>query len=552
MHLIPALAVLSSLCDLQGRISYANPAFVSMFEYRDSGEVLGKNAADLFIDEEIKKLCDMKAILDRAKSETERFEVVRRDSSLFIVEVSSSKVTDQNNQVVGCMASFVDITDRVRIEDENRRLEEELRNSILDGVIRLDVDSRVLELNSSAGLLFGVSISESVGLTIHELCKDKWKKLAEIIQKSLQGREAVRNREINGGPAKDRWSYIVSVIPRDSDRNAGGLVVVRDITHFEVLEQEAARGVLFEGMVGRSEVMLRVFDMVRNLSDVDTTALVQGATGTGKEMVATALHTHGSRSNGPFVRVNCSALTETLLESELFGHVKGAFTGAVADKIGRFELATGGTIFLDEVGDMSLRLQTRLLRVLQEREIERVGSTTPTPIDVRVVADTRRSLSELVSRGLFREDLYYRLKVVTIGLPLLRDRKEDIPLLVYRFLNRLQVRLNRPVHGIEPEAMEMLLYYDWPGNVRQLDNVIEHAVITSRNGYIMTRHLPVEVRRGEQMFDIPERAPSEAEKLLEVMKTVDWNRSKAARCLGISRTTLYDRMKKYGLTPPEE
>ncbi len=269
--------------------------------------------------------------------------------------------------------------------------------------------------------------------------------------------------------------------------------------------------------------------------------------------MALAVHNASGRSSGPFVQVNCSALSENLLESELFGHVKGAYTGAVNDRRGRFEEADGGTIFLDEIGDVSPVVQVKLLRVLQERTIERVGDNKPIAVNVRVVSATNRDLDFLLASGQMREDFYYRIKVVSLVIPPLRDRREDITLLVAFFLDRIAERQDRagpPV--VSGEAMRLLMNHSWPGNVRELDNSLEHAVVLSRGGAIKAMHLPPEMFRSNsegRLREVPLHSSQEKEMLAAALERAGWNRSRAARRLGIDRTTLWRKIREYGLTP---
>jgi transcriptional regulator with PAS, ATPase and Fis domain len=272
-----------------------------------------------------------------------------------------------------------------------------------------------------------------------------------------------------------------------------------------------------------------------------------GESGTGKELVAEALHYNGNRSHKPFVKVNCSALSENLLESELFGHVKGAFTGAVQDRVGRFQKADGGTIFLDEIGDISPRTQLQLLRVLQEREFERVGDSTPIKVDVRVVAATNQNLKEKIRRGEFREDLYYRLKVVEISMPPLRERREDIPLLVEHFLEKFNKKLSRDIVSVSSDVQKIFMEYPWPGNIRELEHTMEHAFILCRQKTITVNHLPSVFKEfiGFKTFTLEDVKVDEPHAIVQALNKTAWNKAGAARLLGISRRTIYRKMKEY-------
>ena len=315
-----------------------------------------------------------------------------------------------------------------------------------------------------------------------------------------------------------------------------------------------------ESIVGAAPAMLDVYKMVARVAPTMSTVLVVGESGTGKELVARAIHTHSPRANGPFVAVNCTALTESLLESELFGHAKGAFTGAVASKRGIFEEAQGGTVFLDEIGDVAGKMQAQLLRVLQEGEIRRVGGTEAIKVDVRVVAATNRELEEEVKEGRFREDLYFRINVVTIRLPPLRERPSDIPLLVDHFLAKYAARERRNDAGVAPQAMALLQRYAWPGNVRELENVIERALALSKDGVILPSDLPAEIAQeaaatggvaataagGGLVEDRPTLAELERRYIELILRETGGNKKRAAEILGIDRRTLYRTLEREG------
>lgn len=301
-------------------------------------------------------------------------------------------------------------------------------------------------------------------------------------------------------------------------------------------------------MIGRSPRMQEVYGLVEVLAAVDSTVLITGESGTGKELVAEALHRGGARRERPLVRVNCAALAKNLLESELFGHVRGAFTGATSDVVGRFQKAHGGTIFLDEIGDIPEALQVRLLRVLQEKEIERVGDATPIPVDVRILAATHQDLLKKVRRGEFREDLYYRLKVVNVDLPPLRSRKEDLPLLLEHFRLQFNQRFSRNVRGFADAVYYTLVRHDWPGNVRELEHAVEHAFVLCRGNLIDLEHLPPELRQSAPVpRQVDRDTAAQAENLRGALARAGGNKAKAARLLGMSRQTLYRKLSELGL-----
>jgi len=351
---------------------------------------------------------------------------------------------------------------------------------------------------------------------------------------------------------------------RDDNGNIRGVVeTVTDMTDLYKARKEAedANRKLgeihrFDKIIGKSNAMQNVFSAIKVAAASAATILIQGESGTGKELTAGAIHYNSGRVEKPFVAVNCSALSESLLESELFGHVKGAFTGALRDRAGRFEEAQGGTLFLDEIGDISPLIQVKLLRVLQEREIERVGESEKRKIDIRVITATNNDLYSLVSRGKFREDLYYRLKVFPIHIPPLRDRKVDIPLLVSHFIKSQNRKTGKGIIGFTQSAMRILLDYNWQGNVRELENAIEHAFVLCMNKNIDIFDLPVEIRKvnykpavhsKRQYSSSNERKKLTRELLLEILTDSGWNKAEVARRVGLSRASIWKYMKKWDI-----
>lgn len=307
----------------------------------------------------------------------------------------------------------------------------------------------------------------------------------------------------------------------------------------------------FPEIIGKSKAMQEVFYIMEMVAESNSNVLITGESGTGKELVARAIHKKSLRNTKPFVIVDCTTIPENLLESELFGHEKGAFTGAVERKVGLFEIANEGTVFLDEIGELPMSLQKKLLRFLQEREIQRIGSNARIKVDVRVISATNRDLEKLVNEGIFREDLYWRLNVVRINLPTLRERKEDIPLLVNHFLNKYAKENNKQIPQLEPEVMDALINYEWSGNVRELANVIERAIVLSPSGIISMKHLPRRIieKTGWKLYKESSLNLLEVEKslILKALNSTGWNQTKAALILGISRKQLRTKMKHHGL-----
>ena len=344
-------------------------------------------------------------------------------------------------------------------------------------------------------------------------------------------------------------SLTATPLMRKNSTPAGGVLVIRNQTRLVELERSLAECREIQRIIGKSEGIRKVISMIDTLSNVHTSVLITGESGTGKELVANALHAAGDRGTRNLVKINCAALSDGLLESELFGHVRGAFTGAVKDKVGRFQRAHRGTIFLDEIGEMAPRMQLRFLRVLESMEFERVGDSTPVKVDVRVIAATNRDLAARVEQREFRADLYFRLKVVEIAMPPLRDRREDIPLLVQHFLQAFNCKFSKNIQGVSEPVMVLFRSYHWPGNVRQLENVLEHACVLSRGQVITEKDLPADFMPGDGETPITGEADPTASTraIREALKQASYNKSKAARLLGISRRTLYRRLEEHDI-----
>ncbi len=324
----------------------------------------------------------------------------------------------------------------------------------------------------------------------------------------------------------------------------------------EYLREKLYQKYNFNNIIGKNRKMLELFELIKDIAKTNSTVLITGESGTGKELIANAIHFNSDRIKKPFVKVNCAVLAENLLESELFGHVKGAFTGAIRDKLGRFELANGGTIFLDEIGDISPNMQLKLLRVLQEGEFERVGGTETIKVDVRIIAATNRNLEEMMRKGEFRQDLYYRLNVIPLEVPPLRERKDDIPLLVTHFIEKFSKQFNKEIEAIDEDAMRSLQNYSWPGNIRELENLIERAVVLNKTGRLTIKDFPEYVVHQEISSDIELDEDSsltdmvdnfEKQLILKALRENNFNKLRTAEKLGIHRSTFMSKLKKYGI-----
>ena len=446
---------------------------------------------------------------------------------------------------------------------ENKQFEEELErhrsrlesifSSVQDAIITVDTNMNVIEANKAAEKICGFKID--TGQPFTDCTTECDRSCFDVLQETLNSRMTIQDYQIECGH-RDRNKLIAMVNSsplRDRGGNfMGAVLVIRDITRLTHLEEELKERHHFQNIIGKSEKMQKVYSLLKTLTNQTTTVLITGDSGTGKEMVAKALHYAGTRANGPFVTVNCSALAENLLESELFGHVKGAFTGAERDKIGRFEAADNGTILLDEIGDISHLIQLKLLRVLQEKEFDRVGETKPRKVDVRVLASTNRNLKEAIRSGKFREDLYYRLNVIEIHIPPLRERYEDIPLLINHFCDVFQRSYKKRISGVSDEVLQRFMNYAWPGNVRELEHAIERAFVLCQDQIIQLEHIPAVIRDYNYITKrtAENRTSDDPKAIRSALAKTDWNISKAARLLGISRWTMYRRFQKFNITRP--
>jgi PAS domain S-box-containing protein len=438
----------------------------------------------------------------------------------------------------------------VRDENEQCRLNfEAIFRSVNDGIITVDENMEVVEINDAANQICGFKREAVIGKPLTALADRCDGNCFGALEETLKTRQPVNLRFVECRSV-DKQRQVISVTASPlmgaKDRFAGAVMVVRDETRLVSLERRLRERQKVDNIVGRSPGIEKVRTLIRDLADVQTTVLVTGASGTGKELVVDALHYSGERRRGPLVKVNCAALSENLLESELFGHVAGAFTGAVKDKIGRFQRADAGTIFLDEIGEITQRMQLRLLRVIENMEFERVGDATPIKVDVRLVAATNRDLRKRVAGGEFREDLYYRLKVVQIHVPMLQERRDDIPLLVEHFRRNFNLKFNREIKGIAADLAQMFLDYPWPGNVRELENLLEHAFVRCRQNVITAENLPPDFLKYFESHTLsatlyPE---DEAKTILRALERSGGNKSEAARRLGMSRRTIYRKLEK--------
>jgi len=429
--------------------------------------------------------------------------------------------------------------------------------SLNEGVFCVSEDWRITCFNRAAATITGVPREKALGMRCHEVFRSNICRESCALRYTMETGNPLGNLmiTITDATGKKKPVSISTALLKDKQgKIVGGVETFRDLSLVEQLRKRLEADYTFNDILSKSPKMQRVFEMIPVIAESDSTVLITGESGTGKNLIARAIHNTSRRSEGPFVTVNCAAVPETLLESELFGYKAGAFTDARRDKPGRLAMAQGGTMFLDEVGDIPMSLQAKLLRVLQDRVFQPLGGVEEVKADVRIVAATNRNLEMLVEEGRFRTDLFYRVNVISLDLPPLRERLEDVPLLANHFIAQFASLKGKDVSGISPEALSCLMSYDYPGNVRELENIIEHAFVMCPSGVIEVCYLPVYLQ--------PDTAPStegslkmvkdyEKELILHVLQKNDWNRAKTAKALGIHKTTLFRKIQKLGIVLPE-
>ncbi len=444
---------------------------------------------------------------------------------------------------------------KLALEAENLRVRhnmEAIFRSVEEGVLSVDNHFNIMEANTSLEEICGFSSEMIAGKNFETVERNCSSKCLQVLKETLKSGKSVKvvRAECKRLGKSSQVVLLTGTPLRLAENKPGGAILfVKNITKLTCLEQELAERHRFHNIIGKNIEMEKIYRLLEDMSEIDSTVLITGETGTGKELFADAVHYNSLRKDKPFIKVNCSALSESLLESELFGHVKGAFTGAVKDKKGRFEMANQGTLFLDELGDISPLTQLKLLRVLQEREFERVGDSNTLKVDVRIIAATNCDLKKKVKQGEFREDLYYRIKVVNLTIPPLRDRREDIPLLADHFLDLFNKRFKKQVKTLSNGVINAFMSYSWPGNIRELEHAVEHGFVLGRDDTISFKHLPIEIKdyfKSQAPASLGKSAITK-EDILTALEKTKWNKSKAASLLGIARRTIYRRIEEFDI-----
>ncbi len=571
--------------DQEGLITFMNPAAEILTDW-ETQEASGKpvtDVLDIYVGNEgdlIKDTSLMEALQEGSVTTGGLSPASEADDNTWLIAKSGRKIPigynitpikDEKENPTGIVIIFRDITKSKTKEEQLNQTISELRHqtqlmktvfdSMSDGIVVLSLTGHVLFINPSIQKIFGV---EPVGQLPSQWFKeygvfypDKETRVPinQILATHLSRGEAVRNQElfVRSEEHLEGISIMASVLPLfDENQEVVACVcVVSEILHAELDTSHS-----FDEIVGNSQNMQRVFALMQRAAESDIAVLISGESGTGKELVARAIHFNSPRKASPFIEVNCAAIPETLIESELFGHERGAFTGATTKRIGKFECANRGTIFLDEIGDMQLALQAKLLRVLQERRIQRVGGTTDIPIDIRVLTATNQNLQAAVEAGTFREDLFYRIAAFPIVVPPLRDRREDIPLLANHFLKKYAEKVTKSITAISADALRLLMQYDFPGNVRELENIIERAVLLETTELLQVSNLPPQILSmgsSEPILFFPDSTEIlpfeevERQTLAHALKVMDNNVAKTAQALKMARSTLYRKLKLYQL-----
>ena len=558
-----AVLITSAQLDPPGpEILFVNPALCEMTGYLRE-EILHRNPRILQGPKSDRgMLMRLREALARGEPFSGETVNYRKDGGEYYVEWDITPIRSAGGEITHFLSIQRNVTARrlaeIQMQELLRQVEKSRSDlgSILDemriGTVMTDDRERVVFVNAAARQLFELpEAAEMSWRELFHLDRENADQLRTLIEKPRSERSRIP-LYIDRSDGRRAWLEIdVKDDPRDS---RGKIFFLYDVTEVHDLRRLLDERARFHGLIGKSPAMQQVYQQIRDVARVDATVLIEGETGTGKELVARAIHAASHRKDKPFVAVNCAGLTESLLSSQLFGHRRGAFTGAIEDQQGLFEAANGGTLLLDEIGDISLSVQNQLLRVLQEREIVRLGETRPRKIDVRLLAATHRNLSDEASKGNFRQDLFYRIRVARIGVPPLRERREDIPVLAASFLGQIASASGKRVTAFSQNALRLLMDYPWPGNVRELRSAIEFAVIGCRTEIIQSDDLPPEIiQAAELATSIPaDPLMDEKARFLDALARSRGNRALAARLLGISRATLYRRLADFKIDPQEK
>ena len=562
LRILDELNVGAFTVDVNRHVSAMNFCAQALIGQKDT-EAIGNNCREVFVGVPCLAQCPFKTPGDLITDEPV-IQIQDDDQNTRFVTRMATPVFGSDHEVVGCMtilqdhSPIADLIDRIHYEERSLKI---ILDNLDVGIFTVDKGGRITLFNTAAEKISGFNRRQILGEPCsaifggneaREVCSMKDTIVNGQSRNSRLGKMITRD----GVPIPIRANYMA--LRNEKGMIVGGLMTFHDLTLVQQLKQAMQDHYTFQDMIGRGPAMQKIFEMVNVVAATDATILIEGATGTGKDLLAKVIHSTSRRSDKPVVKVNCAAIPDNLLESEMFGYVKGAFTGAERDKTGRFQEADSGTIFLDEIGDLPLALQAKLLRVLEDKEFYRLGSRHTVKVDVRIISASNRNLENLVAKGLFREDLYYRLNLFRIALPELKDRRVDLPILIGHILRRLSAASGNQLPEVSEKVMETLLNYRYPGNVRELENILEHALIICQKETIEPRHLPEYLQVGRTTRKSPVRRNlrplqisdvKERDKIISLLKQHNGHRSETAKALGMDRTTLWRKIKKYEIVP---
>jgi PAS domain S-box-containing protein len=562
LELLDELSIGSFTVGFDRQISSMNYTAQALMGLKEN-EVIGQDCREVFTGVPCMTRCLIKGN-DELSHEEPEIEIQNEEDTKRLLTRMATPIYDKDRRLVGCLTiiqdhtPIADLVNRIHYEERNLKI---ILDNLGIGIFTVNRGGYITFFNREAEKVSGFDRRQVLGKPCSTVFEGAAAHDISLLKESIadggtrssgQGRLTTQD----GETIPIRAYYMA--LRNEKGTVVGGLATFHDLTLVRQLNKAIRERYTFHDMIGKDPAMQKIFETVHVVATTDATILIEGATGTGKDLLAKIIHSASRRADKPMVKVNCAAIPDNLLESELFGYVKGAFTGAERDKPGRFNEADGGTILLDEIGDLPLALQAKLLRVLEDREFYPLGSRHTQKVNVRIISATNRGLDQLVAKRLFREDLFYRLNVFRIELPVLKDRRVDLPLLIHHILRRLSTTRDDRRVGISESAMKILLDYSYPGNVRELENILEHALIICRQDIIQPEHLPVylqngrEIRRPQQpngLDDRPQIVQNERDRLLQALRKHGWHRQKAAHDLSIDRTTLWRKMKKLNLTP---
>lgn len=558
LNVMDELNIGAFVADSHRRITAINLSAQALLGLREH-EVINQPCREVFTGVP----CTVSCVINHPDASGERdpdMEVTDEENQRHLITRMASPVYDRRGDIVGCMTILQDhspitqLIDRLHYEERSLKI---ILDNLDVGIFTVNRGGLINFFNRAAETISGYDRHQVLGQSCAMIFSGERAADVCLLKESIASGESRSSRQ---GRMTDRDGVTIPIranymaLRNEKDVIVGGLATFHDMTLAHQLNRAISNRYTFHDMIGKDPAMRKIFEMVNVVAPSNATVLVEGATGTGKDLLARVIHSASPRAAMPLVKVNCAAIPENLIESEIFGYVKGAFTGADRDKPGRFSDAEGGTIFLDEIGDLPLSLQAKLLRVLEDREFYPLGSRRTRKVDVRIISATNRELKTLVDQGLFREDLFYRLNVMRIELPLLRKRRGDLPLLIRHIVRSLCAARAVAPPAISRTAMQILLNYDYPGNVRELENILEHALIICREAVIQPDHLPDYVTQGQHSGAAPKpAAPAEepgsreVRRILAALEKTGGHRGNAAREMGMERTTLWRKMKKHGM-----